>query len=70
MVDKLITDMYVNYGFKGEKRANVTPEKRIPRNKRNIKSLAMSPRRKDPVPSQEKNDLGLQKYQCLPPQVF
>ena len=29
----------------------------------------MSPPRKDPITNQDKNNLGIQKYQCLPPQV-
>ena len=29
----------------------------------------MAPPRKDPIPDQDKNNLGIQKYQCLPPQV-
>ena len=29
----------------------------------------MSPPRKDPIPNQDKNNLGLQKYQCLPSHV-
>ena len=29
----------------------------------------MLPPRKDPIPNQDKNSLGLQKYQCLPPHV-
>ena len=67
MVDKLQNDLSVNSGLTGETRASVTPEKRIPRKKRNIKSLAMSPPRKDPIPNQDINNLGLQKYQYLPP---
>ena len=39
VVKKNRTDIYVNYGLTGETRASVTPEKRIPRRKRNIKSL-------------------------------
>ena len=39
------------------------------KNKRNIKSLAVSPPRKDPIPNQDKNTLGLQRYQCLPSHV-
>ena len=69
MVRKLWTDLSVNYGLTGETRPSVTPEKRIPRKKRNIKSLATSPPRKDPITNQDKNSLWLQKYQCLPPHV-
>ena len=66
---KLRTDISVNSRLTGETRASVTPEKRIPRKKRNIKSLATSPPRKDPIPNQDKNTLGIQKYQCLSPHV-
>ena len=69
MVEKLQTYLSVDYGLIGETRASVTPEKRIPRKKRNIKSLAMSPPRKDPIPNKDKNNLDLQKYQSLPPHV-
>ena len=69
MAEKLLTYLYVNSGSTGEKRASVTPEKRIPRNKINIKPLATSPPRKDSIPNQDKNTLGLQEYQFLPPHV-
>ena len=69
VVDKLWTDISVNSGLTGETRASVTPEKRIPRKKRNIKSLAMSPPRKDPIPNQDKNTLGIQKDKYLPSHV-
>ena len=39
VVGKLQTDLSVNYGLTGKTRASVTPGKRIPRKKRNIKSL-------------------------------
>ena len=45
------------------------PEKRIPRKKRNIKLLATYPPRNDSIPNQDKNTLGIKKYQCLPPHV-
>ena len=45
------TDISVNYGLTGETREIVTPGKRIPRKKINIKSLATSPPRKDPIPN-------------------
>ena len=41
----------------------------IPRKKRKIKSLATSPPRKYPIPNQDKNTLGLEKYQSLPPHI-
>ena len=63
------TGVYVLSGVTGETRASVTPEKRISRNEIKIKSLDTSPPRKDPIPNQDTNTLGLQKYQCLPPHV-
>ena len=63
------TDLSVNSGLTGETRASLMPGKRIPRKKRNIKSLATSPPRKYPIPNHDKNTLVLQKYQCLPPHV-
>ena len=68
-MEKLWTDLYVNYGLTGETRASVTPEKRIPRNKIKIKSLATLPSIKDPIPNEDKNTLGLKKYRSLPPHV-
>ena len=62
---KILTDLSINYTLTGETRASATPEKSIPIKKRNIKSLVTSPPRKDPIPNQDKNTLGLQKYQCL-----
>ena len=69
VMNKLWTDLSINSVLAGETRASVTPEKRIPRKKRNIKSLATSPPRKYPIPNQYKNTLGLQKDQCLPPHI-
>ena len=69
VVDKLQNDLSLNSGLTGETRASVTPEKRIPIKKRNMKSLAMSPPRKDIITNQDTNTLGLQKYQRLPPHV-
>ena len=60
------TDISVLYGETGD---SITPEKRIPRNKKKIKSLATSPPRKDPIPNQAKNTLGIEKYQSLSPHV-
>ena len=34
-----------------------------------MKSLAMLPPRKDPIPNQDINILGTKKYQILPPQL-
>ena len=69
VLDKLWNDLSIYSGLTGETRASVTPEKRIPGKKVNIKSLGTSPPRKDPIPNQDKNTLGIQKYQCLPPHV-
>ena len=69
VVDKLRTDLSVNFVLTGETRVSVTPDKRIPRKKRNIKPLAIYPPRKDTIPNQDKNTLGLQKDQCLPPHL-
>ena len=41
-------------GLTGGTRVSVTPEKRIPKKKKNIKSLALSPLRKDKIPNQYK----------------
>ena len=41
-------------GLRGVTRAIVTPEKSIPKKKKNIKSLALSLLRKDPIPNQDK----------------
>ena len=70
VVDKLWTDISVNSRLTVETRASTTPEKRIPGKKIKIKSPALYPPRKDQNPNQDKNNLGLQKYQCHPPQVF
>ena len=48
--------------------ASVTPGKRNPRRK-NIKSLAMLPPRKDQITNQYINMLGTGKDQSLPPQL-
>ena len=69
MVGKLRSDLSVNSGLTGDTRAIVMPGIRIPRKKKYIKSLAMSSPRKDPITNQDKNTLGLQKYQLLPPHV-
>ena len=44
--NKIKIDVYILSGGTG---ANVTPEKRIPQNKRNMKSPTMSPLRKYPI---------------------
>ena len=53
VVYKFRTYLSVNYWLTGETRENVTPEKTILRNKRNIKSLDSSPPRKFPIPNQD-----------------
>ena len=45
LVDKLQNNISVNSGLTGETRVSITPEKRIPKKKRNKKPLAMSPPR-------------------------
>ena len=52
MVEKLRTYLSINSGLTGETRSIVFPERRIPKKKINIKSLAMYPSRKDPIPNQ------------------
>ena len=41
-------------GLTGGTKSNVTPEKRITKKKKYIKSLALSPLRKDPITNQDK----------------
>ena len=48
---------------------SITPEKLIPGKKKNMKSLAMSPPRKDPIPNKDIKILGTEKDQSLPPQL-
>ena len=62
VADKLQTDISINYGLTGETIASVTPKNTFQKIK---KSLAMYPSRKDPIPNQEQNSLGTQKYQWL-----
>ena len=54
----------------GGTRVSVTPEKHIPKKKKNIKSLALSPLRKNLIKNQDKNILGLNKDQGLTPDVL
>ena len=49
--------------------ASVTPEKLIPKKKSNMKSPAMSPPRKDPIPTQDINRLISKKDKILPPHL-
>ena len=48
---------------------SVTPEKWIPRNKKNMKSLASLPPRNDPIKNPYINMLGTKKDQSHPPQL-
>ena len=41
--------------------ASVTQEKRIPLNKKNMKSLTMSPRRKDPISNKDIDRLTIKR---------
>ena len=50
--------------------ASITPEKHIPRKKRNMKSLTISPPRKDPIPNQDINMIRTVKDQNIPPQLL
>ena len=63
------TDISVFLWVAGATGDIVTLEKRIPRKKIKIKSLATSPPWKDPISNQDKNTLGLEKYQSLPPHI-
>ena len=49
-------------GLTGETIESVTPENSLKKEK---KTLAMSPPRKDPIPNQDKTIIGLEKYQFL-----
>ena len=51
---KTLTGISILSGGRG---ASVTPEKRTPRKKRNMKSPEMSPLRMDPIPNQHINRL-------------
>ena len=58
------TDVSISPGGTG---ASVTPEKCIPRKKKNMKSPAMSTTRKNPITYQDINILITKKYSSLPP---
>ena len=47
--------------------AILIPENRIPRKKRNIKSIVTLLPKKDPISNQDKNTLGTKQDQILPP---
>ena len=66
MVDKIQTDISVLSGATG---ASITPGKRIPGKKKNMKSLATPSLRNDTITSQGINTLGIEKYQSLPPHL-
>ena len=67
MVEKNIrNDVYFSSVGTG---AHVTPERRNLLNKRNMKSPAISPPRKDPISDQDINKLSTQKGQSLPSQL-
>ena len=68
-MEKPLTDISVNSGLTGETRASVTPEKRIPRKKIDIKSLDTLPPGKNPITNHDINTLGLQKDKRLSPHV-
>ena len=67
MVDKLLTDKSVMSGVTRAIGAILTPE--IAYQERKINSLARLPPIKDPIPNQDKNTLGIEKYKIIPPQV-
>ena len=67
MLDKKIrTGVSLLSGGTGD---SVTPEKRTPRKKKNKKSLAMSPPKKDQIPNQDIDRLGTNNDQSLPPHL-
>ena len=66
MVPKIRTDLSILSGVTGD---SIPPEKRIPRKKSKIKSLASLPPRKYPIPNLDKNNLGIEKDQSLPPHI-
>ena len=64
--DKMRNDVSILFGVMG---ASVTPKQNFPINKRNMKSPAMSPPRKDPIPNQDINRLTTIKYQSFSPHL-
>ena len=63
IVDKKIrSDVSFLYVGTGD---SVSQEKRIPRKKKNMKSLAMSPPRKDPIPNQYINRITTKKIKVF-----
>ena len=53
----------------GGTRASVTPQKSIIKKKNYIKYLDLYPLIKDPIPNQDKQNMGVNIYQCLTPDV-
>ena len=53
-MDKSLSNLSVLSGSTGAIGASITPEKRIPIKKGNIKPLATSPPRKDPITNKNK----------------
>ena len=60
--DKMRTDVYILYGVTGD---SVTTETIIPRKKRNMKSPAMSPPRKDLITNQYINIIITEKIKVF-----
>ena len=60
--DKMQTYVSILSGVTG---ASVTPDKRIPRKKRNMKSPVMSPPRKYPIPNQDINRFTTKNIKVL-----
>ena len=61
---KMRTHVYI---FSGGTWAGFTPEKLLSRNKRNMKSPAISPPRKDLIPNQDINRLITKQGPSIPP---
>ena len=51
--------------FTRRNKSKCNTRKNIPKKKKFIKSLALSPLIKDPTPNQDTKLMGLNKYQCL-----
>ena len=59
--------MYGTTGATGATGDSKTSEKLTPIKKRKIKLLATPPQINDSITNQDKNNLGIRKYQSLPP---
>ena len=66
MVPKMRIDLSLLFVATG---ASITPEKLIQIKKREIKSLETLPPRKYTIPNQDKNTLGSEKDQSIPPNI-